>query len=58
VEGKVVNVGVHDGRAFLDFRDDYRQAFSATVARRIARFFATPVLRSRIWRAAMCACAA
>jgi hypothetical protein len=32
VEGRVVNVGVHDGRAFLDFRDDYRQGFSATVA--------------------------
>jgi micrococcal nuclease len=32
VEGKVANVGVHDGRAFLDFRDDYRQGFSATVA--------------------------
>ena len=32
VEGKVVNVGAHDGRAFLDFRDDYRQGFSATVA--------------------------
>jgi micrococcal nuclease len=32
VEGKVANVGVHDGRAFLDFQDDYRQGFSATVA--------------------------
>jgi micrococcal nuclease len=32
VEGRVANVGVHDGRAFLDFRDDYRQGFSATVA--------------------------
>jgi micrococcal nuclease len=32
VEGKVVNVGVHDGRAFLDFNDDYRQGFSATIA--------------------------
>jgi hypothetical protein len=32
VEGKVANVGVHDGRAFLDFNDDYRQGFSATVA--------------------------
>ena len=32
VEGKVANVGIHDGRAFLDFRDDYRQGFSATVA--------------------------
>jgi hypothetical protein len=32
VEGSVANVGVHDGRAFLDFRDDYRQGFSATVA--------------------------
>ncbi|HEX4369805.1 MAG TPA: thermonuclease family protein [Rhizomicrobium sp.] len=32
VEGKVANVGVHDGRAFLDFQDDYHQGFSATVA--------------------------
>jgi micrococcal nuclease len=32
VEGRVANVGVHDGRAFLDFRNDYRQRFSATVA--------------------------
>ena len=32
VEGKVANVGVHDGRAFLDFQDDYRKGFSATVA--------------------------
>jgi micrococcal nuclease len=32
VEGKVVNVGAHDGRAFLDFQEDYRQGFSATVA--------------------------
>ena len=32
VEGRVANVGVHDGRAFLDFQDDYRQGFSATVA--------------------------
>jgi endonuclease YncB( thermonuclease family) len=32
VEGKVANVGIHDGRAFLDFNDDYRQGFSATVA--------------------------
>ena len=31
VEGKVANVGIHDRRAFLDFRDDYRQGFSATV---------------------------
>lgn len=32
IEGKVANVGIHDGRAFLDFSDDYRQGFSATVA--------------------------
>ena len=32
VEGKVVNAGIHDGRAFLDFNDDYRKGFSATVA--------------------------
>jgi hypothetical protein len=32
VEGSGANAGVHDGRAFLDFRDDYRQRFSATVA--------------------------
>lgn len=32
VEGKVENVSVHDGRAFVDFNTDYRQGFSATVA--------------------------
>jgi endonuclease YncB( thermonuclease family) len=32
VEGQVANVSVHDGRAFLDFRDNYRQGFSAIVA--------------------------
>ena len=32
VEGQVTNVSVHDGRAFLDFHDNYRQGFSATVA--------------------------
>ncbi len=32
VEGKVENVSIHDGRAFLDFNADYRQGFSATVA--------------------------
>ena len=32
VEGQVTNVSVHDGRAFLDFHDNYRQGFSAAVA--------------------------
>jgi hypothetical protein len=32
VEGRVVNVSVHDGRGFLDFQEDYRRGFSATVA--------------------------
>jgi len=32
VEGKVVNVSVHDGRGFLDFQEDYRRGFSATIA--------------------------
>jgi micrococcal nuclease len=32
VEGRVVNVAVHDGRTFLDFNTDYRKGFSATVA--------------------------
>ena len=41
VEGKVVNVGAHDGRAFLDFRDDYRQGFSATVAPEDRKAFRT-----------------
>jgi hypothetical protein len=57
VEGKVANVGIHDGRAFLDFRDDYRQGFRPRLRRRTARRFATPVLRSVIWRAAMSVCA-
>lgn len=32
VEGKVENVAVHDGRAFLDFEQDYRKGFSAFIA--------------------------
>ena len=32
VEGRIVNVASHDGRAFLDFNDDYRKGFSATIA--------------------------
>ena len=32
VEGKVSNVSIHDGRAFIDFSDDYHHGFSATVA--------------------------
>ena len=32
VEGQVANVGIHDGRAFLDFNEDYRRGFSATIA--------------------------
>jgi|SRR6185312_8329078 len=39
VEGKVVNVGTHDGRAFLDFGDDYRHGFSATVAPQDRKIF-------------------
>ncbi len=27
-----MDVGVHDGRAFLDFQQDYRRGFSATIA--------------------------
>jgi len=44
VEGKVVNVGARDGRAFLDFRDDYRQGFSATVAPEDRKAFRNSVL--------------
>jgi len=32
VEGKVVNVAIRDGRVFLDFNNDYRRGFSATIA--------------------------
>lgn len=32
VEGQVENVGVHEGRAFLDFQEDYRRGFSAFIA--------------------------
>jgi micrococcal nuclease len=32
VEGLVVAVATHDGRAFLDFSTDYRSGFSATIA--------------------------
>lgn len=32
VEGKVMNASVHDGRAFLDFSDNFREGFSATIA--------------------------
>jgi len=32
VEGQVTNASVHGGRAFLDFSQNYRQGFSATVA--------------------------
>jgi endonuclease YncB( thermonuclease family) len=32
VQGRIVNAASHDGRAFLDFSDDYRKGFSAIVA--------------------------
>ncbi len=32
VQGRVVNVGGHDGRVILDFSADYRKDFSATIA--------------------------
>jgi len=32
VQGRIVNVASHDGRAFLDFNQDYRKGFSAIVA--------------------------
>ncbi|MES2254589.1 MAG: thermonuclease family protein [Pseudomonadota bacterium] len=32
VQGRIVNITSHDGRVFLDFSEDYRKGFSATVA--------------------------
>ena len=32
VEGRIENVSSHDGRVFLDFNQDYRKGFTATIA--------------------------
>ena len=57
VEGKVANVGVHDGRAVLDFRDDYWQGFSATVAPEDRKAFRNASFALGDLRAAMSVCA-
>jgi hypothetical protein len=39
VEGQIATIGRHDGRLFLDFRDDWRSGFTATVAPEDAKAF-------------------
>ncbi len=52
VEGRIINVAIHDGRAFLDFNDDYRNGFSATIAPEDRKAFrdAEPALETLVGR--------
>jgi endonuclease YncB( thermonuclease family) len=52
VAGRVVNIARHDGRVFIDFAQDYRKGFSATVAPKDSKAFrdAEPVLEDLLDR--------